>query len=262
MIKKIIKKILGKRPIIVKCVNEIPEKQMSGKRALVIGGGSGIGLAIARKLKEAGCDVIIAGRTVYAYDGLKSEQWDVSRITEIPEKVQQLIEKYMQIDIVVNSQGICPKVDYDQDTYNVDSEDFENVFKVNVESVYFVCQEFCKYFENNFIKGHILNIASTEGLKGCTVPYGLSKASVISLTKGFGKKMISKGIVVNGIAPGATATKMMGMDESGDLSLNYIPSKRVTLPEEIATATLLLVSDAGSQMCGQMLVVDGGESLN
>ena len=93
------------------------------------------------------------------------------------------------------------------------------------------------------------------------MPYGLSKAAVISLTKGLGKKMASKNIVVNGIAPGATATEMMKMSSDGDLRRGYIPSQRASIPAEIAKAAHLLLSDAGRQMCGQVVVVDGGESL-
>ena len=81
------------------------------------------------------------------------------------------------------------------------------------------------------------------------------------MTKGIGKIMASKNIVVNGIAPGATATAMMKMDCDGNIRKDYIPSKRATIPLEIAKGAHLLLSDAGRQMCGQILVIDGGESL-
>lgn len=101
------------------------------------------------------------------------------------------MEKYSKIDIVVNSQGICTDVDFKQSFYEVDQLDFETVNRVNFESVYFINQFFCKYYENNKIVGNILNICSTEGLKGNAVSYGLTKAVVISLTKGIGKMMAS-----------------------------------------------------------------------
>jgi NAD(P)-dependent dehydrogenase (short-subunit alcohol dehydrogenase family) len=252
----------GKTPIVVNVNHTSQQQNFENKRALVIGGGTGIGLAISRKLSESGCEVIVASRNHHADCNLKVEIWDVSEISSIEQKFAEIVRKYGQIDIVVNSQGICPKVDFKQDLNNIDYVDFENVIKINCESVYFICKCTCKYFEENEIHGHILNIASTEGLKGAIVPYGLSKAMVISLTKGFGKKMINKNIVVNGIAPGATATNMMGMEENQNVELSRVPSGRATLPQEIAEAALLLISDIGNQMCGEILVMDGGESLH
>ena len=262
IINKIIKKIADRRPINLETKLVEPDRLLANRTAVIIGGGTGIGHAIAKNLKEAGCRVIICGRKKYNIEDYESEVWDVSDIKKIHSNIAKITEKYGMIDIVVNSQGLCPKVDFAQSFSEVNQEDFESVFKVNIESVFFICQEFCEYFEKNHIQGHILNICSTEGLKGSVVPYGLSKGAVVNLTKGLGKKMAGKGIVVNGIAPGATATSMIGMDETRDLRKNYIPSKRASIPNEIAKAALFLIADSGKQMCGEVLVMDGGESLH
>lgn len=258
---KVIKKIAQQRPIeltanFVECGSEF-----DGKTVLVIGGGTGIGYAIAQELAENGAKVVVCGRKLHEIDNMDAEVLDVSKIDELKAALQMLINKYGRFDIVVNSQGICPEADFKQSFYEIDQADFEKVSRVNFESVYFVNQFFCEYYENNKISGNILNICSTEGLKGNVVPYGLTKAAVISMTKGIGKIMASKNIVVNGIAPGATATAMMKMDCDGNIRKDYIPSKRATIPLEIAKAAHLLLSDAGRQMCGQVLVIDGGESL-
>ena len=241
-----------------------PEKLLSGKKAIVIGGGTGIGYAIAKKLNDSGCEVIIASRSYRETnkEGVHFVKWDIEDIGLMQQKFDKIIQQYGQIDIIVNSQGVCPKVDFQRDFYNVDIEDFEKVMSVNLRSVYFICQMCCEYFEKNKIAGNILNIASIDGLKGTCVPYGISKSAVISLTKGLGKKMIGKGIVVNGIAPGATATAMMGMQEKGDLKESGIPSGRTSTSEEIANVALLMVSDMGQQMCGEIVTIDGGESLH
>lgn len=258
---KVIKKIAQQRPIeltanFVECGSEF-----DGKTALVIGGGTGIGYAIAQELAANGAKVVVCGRKLHKIENMDAEVLDVSKIDELKAALQMLINKYGRFDIVVNSQGICPEADFKQSFYEIDQADFEKVSRVNFESVYFVNQFFCEYYENNKISGNILNICSTEGLKGNVVPYGLTKAAVISMTKGIGKIMASKNIVVNGIAPGATATAMMKMDCDGNIRKDYIPSKRATIPLEIAKGAHLLLSDAGRQMCGQILVIDGGESL-
>lgn len=261
MFDKIVKKIVQYKPIKIepKYVNSSCE--FYGKTALIIGGGSGIGLQIAKELRCCGANVLIAGRIKHVVEKCCSVVLDVSDICNLERNLNE-IDKYNAIDIVVNAQGICPEIDFKQKFYEVDKDDFEKVMLTNCESVFFVCQHYIKVFEQKRICGNILNICSTEGLKGCIVPYGISKAAVISLTKGLGKAVASKGIVVNGIAPGATATKMMGMKIDDDVRLNYIPSKRATVPVEISKLAHLLLSDAGRQMCGQVVIMDGGESLH
>ena len=99
----------------------------------------------------------------------------------------EVVEKHGTIDIVINFQGICPSTDFQGRMWDITPESFEAVMQVNLQSVYFLCQCVSEYYIANKICGNILNIASTEGLKGCVVPYGISKAGVVSLTKGFGK---------------------------------------------------------------------------
>lgn len=263
MLNKVTKRINKSRPIVVNntIVSSIGN-EFEGKTTIVIGGGTGIGLEIAKDLQLSGAKVIICGRNNYDHEGLISFVMDVSKTSEIKHFLQTIISEYGQVDFVVNAQGICPKIDFTQDFYNITVDDFENVLRVNSESVFFICQYMTKYFLENNIRGHILNICSTEGLKGAVVPYGISKAAVVSMTKGLGKKLAKEGITINGIAPGATSTKMMGMDSNGDLRKDYIPSQRATTPLEIAKLAHLLLSDAGCQMCGEVVVMDGGESLH
>lgn len=262
MIKQMINMVAKRRPIFIEQKIVSPEKEFGERKILIIGGGSGIGAAIANELYLSGATIIICGRKKHEDKYFSSEVWDVSEIDKIGEKLSEIIKKYGPIDSVVNSQGICPKCDFEKKINLVDTKDFDEVIRVNLESVYFICQKACEYFEKNGIAGHVLNICSTEGLKGAVVPYGISKAGVISLTEGFGKYYASKGITVNGIAPGATSTQMMGMKSEGDLRINYIPSRRATTPTEIAKMAKLLLSDSGKQICGSIVTVDGGESLH
>lgn len=261
VVKRFIK--LFQKPVVIHATYRDPAQLLHGKRALVIGGSSGIGEAISYTLANAGCDVIAASRSRHT---LKKEvtfiEWDISDIDNLASKFKEIIMEYGDIDIVVNSHGICPKKDFQGKCLDIDPADFDEVINVNLKSVYFCCQTVCHYFLENNKKGHILNIASTEGLKGAYVPYGISKAGVVSLTKGMGKKFASKGIVINGIAPGATATNMMDMIASENVRLDYIPSCRASLPKEIANLALFLISDMGQNMCGTVIAYDGGESLH
>lgn len=263
MIKKVLNKVKNKMstPIHVEVSYSKPSEVLRGKRALVVGGGTGIGKAITNKLLQAGCEVVVASRTIRAATDVLYEEWDVSKIEEIPCKFNEVVEKYGGFDIVVNSQGICPDSNFRQDFFAIQCEDYTRVMRVNADSVYFICQAACNYFIQNGVHGHILNIASTEGMKGAVVPYGISKAAVVSLTEGLGKKMARMGITINGIAPGATATDMMRITNEGDLRKGYLPTERMTLPEEIANVALLMVTDAGKQMPGVVIPVDGGEHL-
>lgn len=258
---RIAKMIAKNRPI--KLSNNYIQSgsDFQAKTAFIIGGGSGIGFSIAKELKNNGANVIICGRKNYEYEDFESIILDVSQIDKLTQKLDELTTSRV-IDIVVNSQGICPSHNTKKDFYLIEQKEFDEVMKVNLESVYFISQYFCKYFEKNGIKGNILNICSTEGLKGGVVPYGISKAAVISFTEGIGKIMASKGIVINGIAPGATATKMMLMEENNNLRLNYLPSERATTPTEVSKLAHFLLSDSGKQMCGQIVTIDGGESLH
>ena len=259
-IKKHFKKI-GKKPIILHH-NYGLGGILSGKRAIIIGGGTGIGKSIAEAFISANCEVIISSRENHSVEGIfPFVEWDVTEIEKISGTFEKIVAEYGQIDIVVNAQGICPPVDFQRRYWDITPSSFEKVMSVNLESIYFICQKVCDYYVNNNIEGHILNIASTEGLKGACLPYGISKAGVISLTKGLAKLMAPKGITVNGIAPGATATDMMGMSPEKDLRLDYIPGGRASTPQEIANLALFLVSDMGANMHGEIVTFDGGESL-
>ena len=260
-LKKVIKKINNQRPILVYPNIVEYSNEFEGKKALVIGGGTGIGLAISQELKQSGAEVVIASRKKYEIDGLTSEILDVSDISLLERQLNELIEKYKFFEIVVNSQGVLPNCDLIKDFNSIDHEDFETVMRINLESVYFITKYFCLYYALNQIEGHVLNICSTEGMKGSVVPYGISKAGVISLTQGIGKLFANKGITVNGIAPGATATDMMRMNTNEDLRKNYIPTHRANISKEVAKVAHLLLSDTGKRMCGQIVTIDGGESL-
>lgn len=261
VIHRIIRKFIPPKQVSIALNYTSNDTLLKNKTALIIGGGSGIGKSIARKLQSAGCRVIVAGRTQRDTE-FSFVKWDVSDTEKLKDEFYFVIEQYGRIDILVNSQGICPDDDFACRYNSITCQGFNDVMAVNLNSVYFLTVYASEYFINNGIRGNILNIASTEGLKGSVVPYGISKAGVVSLTRGLGKKLAGSNITVNGIAPGATATDMMRMNGDNNLLKERLPAKRMTIPEEIAEAALYLVSDMARNTCGQILVVDGGESLH
>lgn len=264
--RRIFSKLFSDIELNVKYVSQ--EELLTGKSAVIIGGGSGIGAAIAHRLAEAGCKVVIAGRNedklkkVCATAGKKNmeyEVWDITDFSQMDEHLHELSLRLKKIDILVNSAGILTDADLKVDFHGVTMEDWDRVMDTNLKAVFFLCQKFAATMEETG-GGHILNIASTEGLHGAKVPYGISKWGIVGLTEGLGKLLAPKGIIVNGIAPGATATGMLGRKE-GNLVLTSLPGGRYSIPQEIANLALFMVSDMGNNMIGEVVRYDAGENL-
>lgn len=247
----------------VKCSTN--SELLKGKTVLIIGGSGGIGQSIAHASLSSGSErVIIASRRAASEccwddNRVVCVDWDIARIGDISVQFRRIVETY-GVDCVVQAQGIKPEVNYGNSILNIVERDLDEAFSVNAKSVYFICQAACKYFLDEKKQGHILNIASTEGLRGSDLPYGLSKGFVIQLTRGLGRRFAPYGVTVNCIAPSVVATRMAGLDPDGDIS-SHSPSNRYTMPSEVANLAVFLLSDMASQMCGCVVNIDGGDTL-
>ncbi len=116
--------------------------------------------------------------------------------------------------------------------------------------------------EEMVVDKHIVNISSSSGFEPAVLPYGISKWGVVAVTLGFGRKLAPHGIIVNGVAPGPTATAMAGKADSTDaLAYPSIPKQRYGVVEEIANMVVFLASDFGKNIVGETIKVDGGFSL-
>ena len=243
---------------------------LAGRTAVITGGGSGIGLAIAEKIVMSGGNVVLVGRDEEklkgAFKRLETSSYkggivvcdvrDYRQCIELPEKVLAFPE-INQVDIVVNSAGTNGRV---KNFFEVDEEEWNLISDTNLKATYFITQSFIRYFIINKQKGHIHNICSVTGMKGSVLPYGISKWGVIGMTEGLGKRFAKDGIIINGIAPGATATAMVGFDEGGEGDLAWIaPSGRYSSSEEIANLAVFMCSDMGDNMVGSVIPYDGGE---
>ena len=239
---------------------------LENKKILVTGGSSGIGRSIAKKCLETGAKVVITGRDINKLEVTKKElnsdnlfilEWDASDIQSIDKKIEVVVKMLDGLDIVFNNAGIYTTGSF----INVDIEEFDKVMDTNIKGLFFIAQSISKYFLTNKQKGKIINIASIRGIQGTTEPYGISKWGVMGLTKGLGRDLVSKGIIVNGIAPGITATGINGINTVENAYCVDNSNNRVALPEEIAEIAVFLASDATNHIVGEVIVCDGGQSL-
>lgn len=240
---------------------------LEGKKVLVTGGSSGIGYAIAKKCLNEGAKVVITGRDIQKLNAISKEfdinnllvlEWDVGDSKLARKKMEEIESVLGGLDIVFNNAGVYTSKSF----LDVEEKDWDTVLDINAKGLFFVCQAVSEYFLKKNKGGKIINIASNRGILGDDGPYGMSKWGVIGLTKGLGRDLISKGIIVNGIAPGITATNINGIKVEENAFSNESRNKRVALPEEIAELALFLASDAANNIVGEVIVCDGGASLH
>jgi len=248
---------------------------LNGRTALITGGTSGIGFAIANTFIKNGCNVVITGRDQkkldVAVEKLKKSnkdakrkivgfKFDISDTKNIDNNFGKLVELVGEkIDILVNNAGVIKGANIGA----TEIDEYELCLKTNLEGTYFLSQTFFNYLKKNKMKGNILNVCSSSSMRPAVKPYTVTKWGLRGLTIGMAKKFIEFGVVVNGIAPGPTYTPMLVGNSIGekDLKLDSNPAGRYTTPEEIANGALFLVSDMGKMVVGDILYMTGGAGV-
>lgn len=267
---KKLKRIITGTVVALKSKNYVPIQHtvngdlLKDKVALITGGSGGIGFAIAKAFLESGCKVIIAGTNekklsskLEELGGGMSVILNLSSIKGIEESVCKAIAIYGHIDILVNSAGIHSTKVF-ENFMEVEEKDYDSIMDINLKGTYFVTQKVAKHMVANKIHGHILNISSSTALEPAWSPYRLSKWGIKGMTLGFAQQLQPYGIIVNAIAPGSTATKLLGFKEGDSIYSADNGNYRLTLPSEIAEYAKLMVSGLGDMIVGDTLYISGG----
>ncbi len=256
----------GSTPIQVTIAQIQYDKIYENKNVLITGGTSGIGLAIAKKFLSLGAKVTITGRDISRLNNINKEinntnlfvvEWDISKQEIIIEKVNETINKMGKIDILFNNTGV-----YTNNTFfDIDEKTFDDIMNTNIKGLFFTTKKIAEYFIKENIKGKIINIGSVRSIQGTTEPYGISKWGVRGLTQGLARDLIKYGIIVNAIAPGMTATGINNINVKENAYSESSLNNRVGTAEEIAEIAVFLSSEAATNIIGQTIVCDGGETL-
>lgn len=237
--------------------------KLSGKVALVTGGNSGIGLAVARRFAEEGARVFITGRReaqlaeAVALIGGQAEaiQGDITRTDDLARLFDTLGTRAGRLDILVNSSGVSEPASLEETT----EEHIDRAFNLNVRAMVLTVQHAVRLMGEG---GSIVLLGSVAG--AIANPgygsYSASKAAVRSYARTWNSELAPRGIRVNTLSPGPTNTPMFdrASDEMRQTLTARIPAKRLGHPEEVAAAALFLASDESSYISGTELVIDGG----
>ena len=245
--------------------------RLDGKVAIVTGASSGIGVAFAQSLAEAGADVVLGARrvekladTAKLVEGAGRRALPVATDVADPAQCQALVDAAMaefgRVDVLVNNAGVGTAVPATHET----PEQFRSVIDVNLNGCYWMAQACGRVMQPG---SSIINISSVLGITTGGLPqaaYSASKAGLNGLTRDLAQQwMERKGIRVNSIAPGFFESEMTETYPDGylDLAMMRVPARRKGDPQELAATVVFLASPAAGYITGQTLPVDGGMTI-
>ncbi|PLB51964.1 oxidoreductase [Aspergillus steynii IBT 23096] len=252
-----------------------PGSRLHGKVAIVTGGGSGFGAAIARRFGEEGASVIIAdinadgGQKVAAQDPdhLLFQATDVTSAEDWKAVVDTAFEKFGRLDVLVNNAGTTYR---NKPTAEVTEAEWERVFNVNVKSIFLGTNAFMPRLMEQGQGGSMINVSSTGASRPRPglVWYNASKGAVSNATKGLAAEYGPHNIRVNTVSPLLSGTALFSMftgmpdtPENRDKFIGNVPLGRLTDPDDVANMCLYLASDEGSFVNGTEMIVDGGKCI-
>ena len=238
-----------------------PNHEFAGKVALISGGSGGIGVDIAKALIEGGCTVVIAGTNENKLHDLRTDMncdsivMDYSRPDSFDDVLRTVVTNHGKLDIFVSSAGVHTE---NVDFWTMTPNEYDRVMNINLKGTFFACQAVGKYMRDANVQGSILLISSSRGSEPAWSPYGLSKWGINGMVLGLGKMLMPYGINVNAIAPGSTATPLIGVKEGDSIYTDENGMHRLVMPQEVASLAKLLVSDAGKMIDGEVIHIAAG----
>jgi NAD(P)-dependent dehydrogenase (short-subunit alcohol dehydrogenase family) len=254
------------------------DKALAGKTAIVTGASSGLGVAFAKGLGEAGANVVLAARRADRLEALAAElarsgtaatpcPCDVTDVGAVEALVSHACDRFGRVDVLVNGAGVVADATFVPE--KVPPAAFEQTVRVNLLGTWYGCQSAARRMLADGQGGSIVNIASIAGLGGVAgfpPAYQATKAAVIHLTRSLACSWADRGVRVNAISPGWFPSEMTdaafeipAFKEWTELSA---PMGRIGDPSELLGALLFLASDASRFVTGHNLVVDGGLSAS
>ncbi|APX10740.1 L-iditol 2-dehydrogenase [Tateyamaria omphalii] len=256
-------------------------KRLDGKTALITGAARGIGLAFARAYVAEGARVAIADIDIDRASAAAADigdaaiavDMDVTRQDSIDAAVTRVVEKFGQIDILINNAALFTAAPITE----IERSDFDRVFDINVKGVLFTMQAVARHMIDAGVRGRIINMASQAGRRGepLVAVYCATKAAVISLTQSAGLNLIQHGINVNAIAPGVVDGEHWdGVDAffakhegkaPGQKKREVgaaVPYGRMGTAEDLSGMAVFLASDAAEYIVAQTYNVDGGQWMS
>ncbi len=242
------------------------DQVLKDRVALVTGSAQGIGLAIAKKLGEAGARVALCDVLPIPEEHAKqipSEtaafKCDVTDGEQVEKTVKAVIQRFGGLHILVNNAGIA----IDGLILRSKVEDWERVLKVNLNGAFYFSRAAAKHLLKAKDAGRIVNISSVVGEQGNTgqVAYSASKAALLGVTKTLAQELASRGVTVNAVSPGFIETQMTQQHVQGERRerlMASIPLNRIGSPEDVAEAVKFLCTPGAGYITGQVLRVNGG----
>jgi NAD(P)-dependent dehydrogenase (short-subunit alcohol dehydrogenase family) len=254
--------------------------RFAGKTVLITGGATGIGLATAWRFAEEGASVAMMGRResvgTEAAEALRSEGYDamfvkgdVAKAEEVQDTIKRTIERFGQIDILVNNAATFSPMKF----ADSDTSAWRGVFDVIAHGTYLCSKAAAQHMIERGVRGHIVNVSSINSTRALeeSSHYNAAKGALDQLTRCMAVELIDYGIRVNSVNPGFIDTPMSLVDGVSELETDWfrdiyvgrkkIPQRRAGLPSEVAAVIAFLASEDASYLCGATIPVDGGLSV-